>query len=1724
MSDFSLPSLAAKPFAVVQMMHTEFSKDRAGLLQLLDQFDDHSVHAHNVKIEITKDVESYACGAAAAREVRLIGELQDACQPLSVDALATELRQRVQASDIAVDILDTVVKQCAAAVAASMQMHLRLPRIFVETMLRPLTAALADSAASCVLEAMVQQDAIPWDQHHCAQRMRDAVDKSLAALQLSIPQTAVCAFDEIIERDVYSALGAAIECCFAIVSTDAHHIPHRSTFLHSLVAVCCSIVPVAVERSLTEFGYHCSRVLAASNSSLWAASNIAYMAMLRGGRLRNMLAVKFTRRWFDDYLPRCTRSIAGAMVQSLCTRQLPVLAHDACWSAVRGLCRQSVPTPLAVPHAPAALSDLLRKEPTDQAAAAPAILVGHDASDAHGIVAGQPEPQTHAGSQLTTPFPPELVQSVRNVISCSRELRLLFVTEQASPIATPLAASTTVTATVTPAAVPGAATSATAVLATAALAVAAPATVILAATIVTSISAVVTAAVEVPSTPTVTTSSGSAVASTPPVSVLPASHADEISLPAIDEDAFRSRSIAVIIRALDRAQQVVDGATHVFNRLLVHLQTNPGKGSDDMERLLRSLVTSVLDSANLAIVLKHALSERYRLSVSETDVSSFLQERFAAICTSLCQLFVNLPELSETITPVAAYLGCSTILRSAISMLLDDVSLPSQPTIIALNATEEDIWSTTWTQAASAKDLNDLLKHAADEDAADDDVPADAFDMTSRHGTARTLLHRDSLIVAPATGVSYDPEASPSEFDPSTTTSAVGVIDSNRNAAYGKVSAKIDAAMAAVVDQAVKSGVPMLARAGFTGVTQEVRTTLSAQQQVDFDKTQPPTYLLLRRVTSKARALLMHELQRSVSASQALIEVLFLVDNSGSMGAAALNNAMTALTVVMEALEKTEHRTAVWSFSGRVHVQLKGFNDELSVARGQLILEALKPRYGGTQLDSVVQAACAWFPALPAVTEDVRPRIRLIMLITDGLSESVKAKSLHAHLATRQDLVNSLCVVVIMPPKPSESDTSPQAVFNLKHFNDITREAESPDSQMTTVVENDLVQLPLKLVDLFKAKLHSTAGAHVQATDKPLPVERHKIHDQLQKIDVPVGLQLSAPTSDKVSVFVSEPDAKIPSVTRVCPPLSGEKQIQQELAKLQSCVVVAPPLRTTADAAWHKIIHGAKSAVTADAAATAAPAVPAAASTLQVRVLPEETSRPALSPVVRAICTVFEQSVFDSNRATRRMPSNTGDDINVPGLIENVMSQGQYTKVFLSRTGGLVRDHQIGFLIDTSRSMSGPALLGCRDALFAMIEALSHAPVDLSSQLCIFTIGKALKLVKASDQFWDDSCKALLLSATSSATDDETRLAEGIDAVRIYMQGLQTRGTRRLFVLTDGYGSRGNLAHTLMRCVQASIEVIAIGTGIECSGICSKFQNYVLVPRMFMLAEGLRKYFEHAGKGGGPEIGRLPPLAEESDETDIRDVFKSPREYFRQECERLHTDITAQSNAEMTSSAGLSLDLLFILDITGSMHPYWAQAKAHIATVAKQIQDEYSGKTGKSATIRIGLVTYSDHDAPSDAVRVQAVDFAKDTTALQTMLNGANLCYGWSDGPECMSGGLRKALTLDWKAAARVAIIVCDAPCHGYPEFHNLAADKMKTGCCGDIRQHLRDLRSKMVHLMYTPYGHVRHGAKIWTEFGKTYDDDSSGFKLRELSSSTDTTLFSSIMKEVSTLLVERFT
>ena len=227
-----------------------------------------------------------------------------------------------------------------------------------------------------------------------------------------------------------------------------------------------------------------------------------------------------------------------------------------------------------------------------------------------------------------------------------------------------------------------------------------------------------------------------------------------------------------------------------------------------------------------------------------------------------------------------------------------------------------------------------------------------------------------------------------------------------------------------------------------------------------------------------------------------------------------------------------------------------------------------------------------------------------------------------------------------------------------------------------------------------------------------------------------------------------------------------------------------------------------------------------------------------------------------------------------------------------------------------------------------------------------------------------------------------------------------------------------------------------------------------------------------------------------------KEQSKSQKEIFENNFNVLKNDFKIIEQYEQIILKDTSIDIMFIMDLTGSMQAFLSEAKHNIKKVTEEIIEIHPG-----AKIRLSFVGYRDFDSIEDIRDYEIVDFTEDINEFTSSIKNLD-CYGGGDQPEDVAGGLNEALKLDWKSNAKYVVLVCDAPCHG-KKYHDINIDDFGEGDPSGLV--IEDLMLKFKNMNITFYCiEINDSTKKMFEIMKKVYDDENRFSVELVGSATE--------------------
>jgi Mg-chelatase subunit ChlD len=135
------------------------------------------------------------------------------------------------------------------------------------------------------------------------------------------------------------------------------------------------------------------------------------------------------------------------------------------------------------------------------------------------------------------------------------------------------------------------------------------------------------------------------------------------------------------------------------------------------------------------------------------------------------------------------------------------------------------------------------------------------------------------------------------------------------------------------------------------------------------------------------------------------------------------------------------------------------------------------------------------------------------------------------------------------------------------------------------------------------------------------------------------------------------------------------------------------------------------------------------------------------------------------------------------------------------------------------------------------------------------------------------------------------------------------------------------------------------------------------------------------------------------------------------------------------------LDLVFLVDATGSMGPYIEEVQRHLVSLVRALRVSPLCKS-----LRVGVVSYRDHPPEETSYVTRTLELTDDMEVVSSAVQQLS-ARGGGDGPEAVTDGLFQLPRLAWRPGAAKAVVwFGDAPPHGVEP----AGDGFPGGCpCG---------------------------------------------------------------------------
>eukprot|EP00759_Apiculatamorpha_spiralis_P025908 PhF_6_TR29163/c1_g1_i1/m.42631 len=479
-----------------------------------------------------------------------------------------------------------------------------------------------------------------------------------------------------------------------------------------------------------------------------------------------------------------------------------------------------------------------------------------------------------------------------------------------------------------------------------------------------------------------------------------------------------------------------------------------------------------------------------------------------------------------------------------------------------------------------------------------------------------------------------------------------------------------------------------------------------------------------------------------------------------------------------------------------------------------------------------------------------------------------------------------------------------------------------------------------------------------------------------------------------------------------------------------------------------------------------------------------DTVMQTVDPIVDGMATCFLDVVFPINKFTRKCADVAGPTLHLPGLIKAVASNFNYKKFMARKKGGGKREYCVGIVLDVSSSMRGHLEYNAVTTVAILISSLQQAGL---TNFFVVLFGASVKIVKSVGQPWDSACATNFEQSLSFELDHRSFDAEGI-LVATEMLMAESRGMKKLFVITDGYSSYAPGAMEAIQLAESrSIDVVGVSVGSEITATARLYPTFIHACHPTHLPAAFRGLYENDSppytlETLGENMGLV--VAEDAHK-DTSEIHIRADAVFRDRIrELLKTE--REINLIPGSATVVPIDVCFTLDATGSMSAAIPLVKGQIQAIVTTIEAKVLEKApGIKLLIRFGFVAYRDK---GDGPYVEC-PFQDDKDKFISQLNAIH-AKGGGDIPEDVLGGLMQTVALFRQhSAPRVAkfcIWIGDAPCHG-TDCNDDPADTMPKGTEHSVEHVMKALNETNVELVM---GHVNVTAtrKMESAFRRHYD------------------------------------
>eukprot|EP01005_Ploeotia_sp_CARIB1_P001689 NODE_59_length_1871_cov_563.196101_g58_i0.p1 GENE.NODE_59_length_1871_cov_563.196101_g58_i0~~NODE_59_length_1871_cov_563.196101_g58_i0.p1 ORF type:complete len:594 (-),score=185.08 NODE_59_length_1871_cov_563.196101_g58_i0:89-1816(-) len=266
------------------------------------------------------------------------------------------------------------------------------------------------------------------------------------------------------------------------------------------------------------------------------------------------------------------------------------------------------------------------------------------------------------------------------------------------------------------------------------------------------------------------------------------------------------------------------------------------------------------------------------------------------------------------------------------------------------------------------------------------------------------------------------------------------------------------------------------------------------------------------------------------------------------------------------------------------------------------------------------------------------------------------------------------------------------------------------------------------------------------------------------------------------------------------------------------------------------------------------------------------------------------------------------------------------------------------------------------------------------------------------------------------------------------------RGIKDLIIITDGYGSCGiQLASALRTAEQSGIRVLGLGVGFDTTFVEQCYASFIHAALPCALPEAfaaMEQADPNASTDTAPEW-QQPPIDPDAAK-DPEAVFKTDVKAFEEQLKELQQQRELQLEVGSGEGGGalFTCDVVFVIDISGSMNPWLNAVKSQMVGLTTSIIPQLK-KNNPDIKIgfRFGVLGFRDSTSATPFMTKALTPMSEEQlqqsdNELVKFIKKLE-ASGGDDIPEDVMEALCEVTTWEWTGRARVVILITDAPGHG---------------------------------------------------------------------------------------------